>query len=139
MATEGDPVRECGLLFREEWLDRALIRDEGPERRVRRGDPLGHGHHVRLAPVAGRPEPVADAAEAADDLVGHEQETVLVANLADALEVALGRSDRAGRVLDRLEDDRRDGLRPLVLHDAVDLVRAPQVAAGLLRAVRAAV
>ena len=139
MAAEGDPVRERGLLLREERLDRALVGDEGAERRVCRGDPLGHGHHVGLDPVAGRPEPVADAAEAADDLVGHEQEPVLVADLAHALEVALGRGDRAGRVLDGLENDRRDGLRPLVLHDAVDLVGALQVAAGLLRAVRAAV
>src|SRR3954451_3492791 len=116
MAAEGDPVGEGGLLLGEEGLARPLVRDDGAERRPGRGDALGEGHHVRLDPVARRAEPVAHPAEAADDLVGHEQQAVLVADLAHALEVAVRRRDRPGRVLHRLEDDRSDGVRSFV-HD----------------------
>ncbi len=57
-------------------------------------------------------EPVADAAEARDHLVGAEQDPVAVADLAHALEVALRRCERATRVLHRLHDHHRDRARP---------------------------
>ena len=50
-----------------------------------------------------------------DHLVGAEQDPVPVADLAHALEVAGRRHERAARVLHRLEDHHRDGLRPCLL------------------------
>ena len=44
-----------------------------------------------------------------------KQDVVLVADLAHALEVAVGRREAAAGVLHRLEDHARDGLGPLEL------------------------
>src|SRR4051794_7059527 len=49
-------------------------------------------------------EPGAEAAEAADHLVGAEQDAVAAADLAHALEVAGRWYERAARVLHRLHD-----------------------------------
>ena len=110
-----------------------------PMRRIGGCDPLGQRHHVRLDPIAGAAEPVADPPEPADHLVRHQQDAVLVADLADAVEVALRRHDRTAGVLDRLEDDRGHRRGVLVSDDAVDLVRALERAGGRIGAVRAPV
>jgi hypothetical protein len=61
---------------------------------------------------------MAEPAPGADDLVGDQQDVVLVADLADALEVALGRREAAPGVLNRLHDHGGDRVRALEL-DAV--------------------
>ena len=139
MAAEGDPVDERARRLRLEGLDYLRARHERAHGRIGRCDPFGQRHHVRLDPIAGAAEPVADPPEPADHLVRHEQDPVLVADLAYAVEVALGRDDRAAGVLDRLEDDGSDRRRVLVPDDAVDLVGALECAGGRVRAVRAPV
>jgi hypothetical protein len=139
VAAEGDAVRERPLGLVEERLDHLGSGDERAERGIRGGDAFRDRHHVRLDSVARRAEPVAYAPEPADDLVGDEEHAVLVADLTHALEVALGRRDRARRVLDRLEHDRGDRLRALRADGRVDLVGAAQRAPRLVGAIRAAV
>ena len=53
-------------------------------------------------------EPAAGAAEAGHDLVEDEDDAVLVAQRADALEVAGRRDEDAGGAGHGLEQDRRD-------------------------------
>ena len=50
----------------------------------------------------------AESAEAGDDFVEDEQDAVAVADLANALEIALRRNEHAGRTGDGLDDDRGD-------------------------------
>ena len=63
--------------------------DHRAHRRVRGGDALRGRDHVRLVAVAFAAEPVAEPAPRADHLVGDQQHTVAVADLAHALEVAV--------------------------------------------------
>ena len=83
-----------------------------PDRRVRRGEPLRGGDHVRPDVVALGSEPRPDPAEAGDDLVGAEQDPVAVADLANAGPVAVGRREGPAGVLHRLHDHHRDCLGP---------------------------
>src|SRR2546426_11969475 len=97
-------------------LDRALLRrgddrivnalaDRNRAHRLRAvGEALGHGHDVGRDAEALRRERLARAAEAADHLVEYEQDAVLVADLAYALQVALGRHKTARRSRDRLDE-----------------------------------
>jgi len=64
----------------------------------------------------------AEAAEAGDDLVEDEQDAVLVADRAQALEIALGRQQHAGRAGHRLDDHRRDGRRVMQRHESLQIV-----------------
>ena len=75
-------------------------------------EPLGAADDVRPDVVALGGEPVADAAERGDHLVGGEQDVVAVAELADAAPVARRRREGAARVLHRLHVDEADRLRP---------------------------
>jgi len=54
----------------------------GADRRVGRRQALGHRQQVRFDVVALRGEPLADAPEARDHLVGAQQDAVAVAQLA---------------------------------------------------------
>ena len=65
------------------------------------------GHDV---PVLAR-EPAPGAAEAGHDLVEDQQDAVPVADLADRLEIAVGRRDDPVRPRHRLEDHRGDRVR----------------------------
>src|SRR4051794_25580283 len=87
VAAERVAVGEHRALL-EERLHQLVAGDHRAEWGVTGGDALGAGDHVRLVPVALRAEHVAEAAERADDLVGDEQHVVLVADLADPLEVS---------------------------------------------------
>ena len=71
-------------------------------------------------------EVVAEPAPRADDLVGDQQDVVLVADLAHALPVAVLGHEAAARVLYRLEDHRRHGLRTLELDHLLDRVGRPE-------------
>ena len=95
--------------------------DHRAERHARR-DALGGQQDVRLdAPVLDRPH-LAGPAGARLDLVGDEQDAVLVADSAQALEEAVLGDDVAALALDRLDDDRRDlvGRGELVEQDLVE-------------------
>ena len=66
-------------------------------------------------------EPLAGAAEARHHLVGDHQDAVLVAERAHALQVAVGRNEDAVGAGHRLEDERRDRLRPFELDDLLEV------------------
>ena len=74
-------------------VDDLAARDHRAERDVARVDPLRDGDDVRDdVPVLAR-EPPPGAAEAGHHLVEDQQDPVAVADLADRLEVAVGRRD----------------------------------------------
>ena len=58
-------------------------------------------------------EPVAEAAEAGDHLVGDEQDVVPAAELAQRAQIAGRRHDDAAGALDGLGEERRDGVGAL--------------------------
>ena len=118
VAGEREPVDEAVLTL-EERLRHAIGGDDGAHRRVGAGDPLRRGDQVGQVVVALGPEPVAEAPPRADDLVGDQQDVVLVADLAHALPVALGRGEAPAGVLHRLHDHGGHRVRALEL----DLVR----------------
>ena len=100
--------------------------DHRAEGRVAGGDALGAGDDVRLVAVPLRAEHVAEPAERADHLVADQEHVVLVADLADPVEVSRRRREAAAGVLDRLQEDRRDRFRSLVLDRRRDLVGGPE-------------
>ena len=110
----------------QERLHQPVGGDHRAERGVAGGDALGAGDHVGLVAVALGAEHVAQPAEGADDLVADQQHVVLVADLADPLEVAGRRREAAAGVLHRLQEDRGDRLGALVLDRDGDLVGGPE-------------
>jgi hypothetical protein len=86
------------------------------------GESLGGGHHVRLDVEIVDSERRRQAAEAGDDFVEDQQDAVLGANLAQALQVALGRDQHAGRSRHRFDDDGGDGRGVVQRDDAFQLV-----------------
>ena len=92
------------------------------------GDALGHGHDVGLDAVVLDGEQLAGAPEAALDLVGDEEDALLVEDLLDALEVAVRRHDDAALAHHRLGDEGADVAREVQAGDLADAARAEQVA-----------
>ena len=74
-----------------------------------------------VAVALGR-EGEAEPAEAGDHLVEDQQDAVLVADRPQALQVALGRRQHAGRARHRLDDHRRDGRGIVQRDDALQVV-----------------
>ena len=87
---------------------------DGAQRQVARRQALGHRHQVRHDVPVVDGEPAAGAAEARHDLVADHQDPVAVADLAHALDVAVGRDEDAVGADDGLEEDRGDRARALV-------------------------
>ena len=83
---------------------------------------IGHEVGHDLPVVDG--EPLAGAPEAAHDLVADQQDAVPGAELAHALQVAVGRDEDAVGADHGLDDEGGDGLRPLVAGSR------PRVSAG---------
>ncbi len=98
-----------------ERLEDRVGGDHGTHRRVGRGDALGRRDDVGLIAVALGAEPLAEPSPRADDLIGDEEDVVVVGDLAHALEVSLGRYEAPTGVLHWLQDDRRDRARVLEL------------------------
>ena len=82
---------------------------------IGRGQRLGDGDDVGLQPVGLAAEHVARAPETADDLVGDEQDVVLLQDRLDLVEICGRRQQHAARAHDRLGDEGRDRLRPFLL------------------------
>ncbi len=108
----GVPVREVRRA-RAERLEEPVAGDHHPERGVAARDALGGGDDVGDVVEVVTREHRADPAERADRLVRDEEDVVLVADLADPLEVAGGRREAAAGVLDRLSEDGRDRARTI--------------------------
>ena len=119
----------------------ALARQHAAHRHGAGGDALGEGDEVGRDAVAFGGKRIAHAAEAGDHFVEDQEDAVLVADLAQPLEVALRRRQHAGRGRQRLDDDGGDGRGVVQTDDALQFVgqmRAPLRLAdgeGLLGAV----
>ena len=91
------------------------------DRQIGRRQRLGDGHAVGFEAVGGGAEPVAGAAEAGDDLVGDQQDAVLLQHRDDGVEITLGREDHAAGAHHRLGDHRRDGVGAFLLDQGVEV------------------
>ncbi len=121
MAAVGQPAVEH---LRVEGLGDVVAHGHRAEREVAGGEPLGHRQQVgHDAPVIDG-EPAAGPPEAGHDLVGDHEDPVPVADLAHALQVAVGRDQDPVRADDRLQEDGRDRVRPLVLDDVLEALQA---------------
>ena len=92
---------------------------------------LGEGDHVRHDPITLRREGVAEAPEAGDDLVEDQQDAMLVADLAQALQIALRGRQHAGRARHGLHDHGGDGGGVVQAHDIFQLIRQMGAPGGL--------
>ena len=99
-----------------------LLHEDRAHRDGAVGDALGGEHDIRRDAEIVDGEGRAEAAEAGDDLVEDQQDAVLVADLAQLLEIALGRDQHAGGAGDRLDDDRGDGRGVVQGDQALQLV-----------------
>ena len=123
---------------RLERLEQPVAGDHRADRGVARGHALGAGDDVGLVAEVVAGEHLAEPAEGADDLVGDQQHVVLVADLADPLEVSGRRREAAAGVLHRLQEDGGDRVGALDLDGLADLVGGPaaerlEVVAQVLR------
>jgi hypothetical protein len=89
----------------DDHLGHAVADQRPAQRQVARGHGLGEGHQVRLQVVGLAAEPLAGAAEAADDLVHDQQDVALGADAFDFRPVAVRRNDNAAGALHRLGDE----------------------------------
>ena len=87
------------------------------------GQALGRGHEIGRHGECQGGERFADAAEARDDFVEYQQDVMLVADLAQPLEVAHGRQYHARRAGNRLDDDGRNGRRVMQRNQTLEFVR----------------
>ena len=93
------------------------------------GDPLGGGDEIwRDAEIIGG-KGRAETAEPGDHLIEDQQDAVLVAQRAQALQIALRRDQHAGRTGDRLDDDGGNGFSAVQRDQTLDVI-------GEFRAVR---
>ena len=79
---------------------------------------------------------MTEPAERADHLVADEQYVVLVADLADPLEVSRWGRNRPAGVLHRFEKDGRDGIGALELDGLGDAIGGPPAERFLIGAIR---
>ena len=76
----------------------------------------------------------AESAEAGDDFVEDEEDAVAVADLAQPLEIAVGRNEHAGRSGDGFDDHRGDRVAAVVANDLLERVGEAARRAGAGRA-----
>ena len=124
MRRVGVAVEELDQVVRpgHEGVVDALLRQHRAHRHAAVGQALGDRHQVRRHAEGLRREGLAGAAEAGDDLVEDQQDAVPVADLAQALQVALRRDQHARRAGHRLDDHRRDRRRVMQRDQALQVV-----------------
>ena len=111
MAGIGIAVKEVDHMIgsRLERVVDMLAHHAAAHRHRARCDALREGENVRRHAEAFRRRRVAEPSEAGDHLVENEQDAMLVAKLAQALEIAFGRRQYTGRTCHRLDDHGGDG------------------------------
>ena len=129
VAAERDAVKEHPALFVQRLGD-PVADQHGAHRRVRGREALRACDHVGRRAVARRGEPLAEAPEPGDHLVGDERDAVAVGDRSQPGPVALRRQQRAARVLDRLGDDHRDCIRACLDDRALHLLEQLRAMGG---------
>ena len=104
---------------------------DGAHRHGAVGEALGHRDHVRRHAEVLRAERGAEATEAGDDLVEDQQDAVPGADLAQPLQVALGRDQHPSRPRDRLDDHRGDVAGVVQRDQALELLGEVGAVLGL--------
>ena len=117
MAVVGQPAVENFVL---EMLRDVMAHADRAQRQVAGSESLGHADQVGNDFPVIDGEPFARAAEAGHDFVGDHQDAVLVAELANALQVAIGRNQNAVGADHGLENEGGDGVRAFELNDFFD-------------------
>ena len=87
------------------------------------GQPLGHGDEVGRDPEPLRRGRPADPAEGGDHFVEDQQDIVPIADVAQPLEIALRRDQHPGRARHRLDNHRRDRVRPVERDNPFQVIR----------------
>ncbi|MNT12516.1 hypothetical protein D3C72_1474460 [compost metagenome] len=120
----GVSVRELDGAFRalHEGIVDVLLHQRRAHRDGAVRQALGAGDDVRLDAEVRRGKRAIDAAEGADHFIEYQQDAVRVADLAQLLQVALGRNDHAGGSGHRLHDDGGDRRRVMQGDDALQRV-----------------
>src|SRR4029078_4274780 len=101
----------------------SLAHDHAAHRHRAVGDALRKGDDIGNDAVALGREWEAEAAEAVDDLVQDQQNSVFVADRAQPLEITFRRRQYAGRAAHRFDDDGRDGGSVMQRDETLKLVR----------------
>src|SRR6185312_8194038 len=102
VAAEREAMRVDGLLV-EQRRGHVVREEDAAERRLAGRDALGERDDVGVETEPLGAEPGAQPAEAGDDLVAPEQDSVPVAQLPQPLRIARRRGEAAARVLHRLD------------------------------------
>ena len=129
----GIAVEQLDLVFRP--MHQRIVHLAAGEDRAHRdravGQPLGGGDDIwGNAKIVGG-EGGAHAAETGDDLIEDQEDTVLVADGAQALQITLWRHQHAGRPGDRFDDAGGDGFRAMQGDQTFQVVRKLGAVLGL--------
>ena len=114
-----------------EGLEEPLAGDHCAEACITGGHALGTRDDVGIDAEALHCEHIADATESADGFVSDHEYVVLVADLANTLEVPGGRREASAGVLHRLEEHRSNAVRTLEFNCLRNSIGCP-TAEGLL-------
>ena len=114
-------------------FDERASNHHAAERLIGTGHALGKRDHVWHHTETFTTGEVAQTPESIDDLVGAQQDPVLVAQLAQFLPITSGWDYTATSVLHRLSDNQRNGLGALGQDPCLDGLDACQVSGGSAR------
>ncbi len=122
---EGRDIAEIGHRVARvvlELVEHCFRRHCTGNRRIARGDTLGHGHEIGLDAVMLIAEPGAGATDTADHFIDMQQNIVFAADLLHPLPVAGGRSDDAATGGDRLQTQAAYGIGAFAQDHLLDRV-----------------
>ncbi len=119
MTVVGQPTHEFALIEGRRDL---LAHGHRAQRRITRGQALGHGDDIGLHPPMIHGKPAPGAPKTAHHLVADHHDAVTVAQFAYALQVSLRRHNHPVGPGHRLHQDARNGFGPLVLDDFLQVV-----------------
>src|SRR5580700_522419 len=91
-------------------------------------DPFADRHDVGLEAELLRRPHRSSAAEAGEDFIDDEQSVEFIGDVAHCLNEIVRRDDVARRALHRLQDDRRNLVLGVILHDVAQMLRTSQSA-----------
>src|SRR4051794_36296124 len=107
MTRVSEPMVELATLVNQH-IRHPVTHHHARQRLIAGSDPLGHCHEVRFESESLITKPVPQAAKAANDLIGNEQDPVVIANALNFGPVAVRGNNHATRALNRLADKSSD-------------------------------